>query len=698
MIKQIIRQQNTAVVEALVSAGFDNITARLLCNRGCTTPEEAFAFMNSDKSGLHSPYLMPDIREATEIIRTAIENDEKITVYGDYDVDGITSITILYGYLKSVGARVDYYIPNRIEEGYGINNSAIDKIAANGTSLIITVDTGISAAEEIAYATSLGLKCVVTDHHECKRDENGKDEIPSCPVVNPKRADSKYPFENLAGVGVTFKLIEALSGTENALKYVGFTAIGTIADIMPLKGENRVIVSLGLKSMEKNIPVGIKALMKASGSDEKPLDASTVAYRIAPRLNAAGRIGDPYVAVKLLTATDPTEAEEMASILCEENAQRQKMETEILKDVENRLAAKKINKIIIEKSPHWHNGVIGIVASRLSETYSRPCILFCTDGTTAKGSGRSRQGINIYDLLSASATGLSKFGGHAMAAGLTVKEEDFEAFRKAATEYAEKNISEEALFATEEAECLLSVEDMTLETYDSIKRLEPFGAANPTPAFGLQNIKITDIFPISQGRFARITFSDEEGRSFSALNFSSSAEEMSCSVGDRVNIICTVDENIYRGNRSLSSVIRAMELSDLAFGSEEHKQAEKSKVQYLTFKAQQDTIPDSERITRDDVGVVFKYIKNTLSAKGTDSVKISPLGICRALTRKMGNAFSYLKLRLCLDAMTELQIIDHAFIRAKAVSEDEILSVTANPQRKTSLSDSATFRAAEKQS
>ncbi len=696
MIKQIIKKQNEDHVKLLIDAGIDEITARLLCNRGCETPEEATAFMVSDKSGLHSPALLPDINQAVETILSAVKSNKKITVYGDYDVDGITSISILYGYLRSLGADVNYYIPHRIEEGYGINIAAIDKIAADGTSLIITVDTGISAAEEIAYANSIGIQCVVTDHHECKKDDEGNDDLPKCPVVNPKREDSIYPFADLAGVGVTFKVIEALSDRETALSYVGLTAIGTIADIMPLKGENRVIVSLGLEALNRNLPTGIKALCVAAGSNEKPLDAGTVAFRIAPRLNAAGRIGDPYVAVELLLSDQEEEAAEKSAILCEENALRQKMETDILKDVENRLSAKKTNKIIIEKSPDWHNGVIGIVASKLSEIYSRPCILFCTDGTTAKGSGRSRQGINIFELLTASATGLSKFGGHAMAAGLTVKEEDFEAFERSVTEFAKATVSDELLCATEEAECLLTCADMTLNTYDTLKKLEPFGAANPTPAFGLRNLRISDITPISQGRFSRISFVDKLGNSFSALNFSASPDEMSCTVGDEVNIICTVDENVYRGNRTLSSIIKAMELSDISYGSTAHREYESERVLHTNFINDISPLPEAEKITRDDVGILFKHIKQNLANKASVSGRISPLGICRTLTRKTGTHFGYTKLRLCLDTMAELNLISYSFIRAKAVSEDEILTVTLNPQRKTSLYDSPTFVRAEK--
>jgi single-stranded-DNA-specific exonuclease len=439
------------------------------------------------------------------------------------------------------------------------------------------------------------------------------------------------------------------------------------------------------------MPIGLKALVKASGSDEKPLDAGRIAYRIAPRLNAAGRVGDPYVAVELLISDDPVDAEQKALTLCEDNTLRQQKETEILKDVETRLAQKEIKKIIIEKSPNWHNGIIGIVASKVAETYSRPCILFCTDGETAKGSARSRKGINIYELLSASATGLSKFGGHAMAAGLTVKEEDFEAFKAAATEYADNTVDEECLCAEEEAECVLSCADMTLETYDTVKRLEPFGAANPTPAFALRGVTVEGITPISQGKYTKMTFGDGAGNTFSALSFTFSPDEASCSVGDKVNIICTVDENVYRGVRSLSSVIRAIELSDVSYGSDAHKERKALTDKYSEFKLSSSPAENALTISRDDVGAVYKQIKFALQSKGITSGRLSPLGICRAITRKTAVPFNYAKLRLCLDAMTELQIITHSFIRAKAVSESEVLSVTLNPQRKTSLLDSPTY-------
>lgn len=419
------------VVEISKNFKISPLTAIILYNRGVKEDNDIKTFLSKSLGVMHDPYLMKDMEKATERILLAKERGEKITIYGDYDVDGITSIAILYKHLAEMGISVDYYVPDRMQEGYGVNREALDKIQKKGTSLIITVDTGITAVEESEYAKEIGLDVIITDHHECK------ERIPDVyAAIDPKQKDCPYPFKSLAGVGVVFKLIQALDEQKSlpALmdKYADLLCLGTVADISPLVNENRVIVTEGLKRFKNTKNVGLKALIDVS-TNGKAITTSTIGYTIAPRINASGRLGCASRSVELFLTNDTKKAHELAESLCEENTLRQQTEQKMFKEALDYIEEHpeiKDDKVLIIAHENWHHGIVGIVSSKITEKFYKPSILFAIDGGEAKGSGRSVQGYNLFGSLEQCSDVLEKFGGHELAAGLTIKADRIEEFRK----------------------------------------------------------------------------------------------------------------------------------------------------------------------------------------------------------------------------------------------------------------------------
>ena len=395
------------------------LLAKILLNRNIDTDDKIEKFLYPKLEDLNSPYLFKDMEKAVNRIEKALSGKEKITIYGDYDVDGITSITVLKSFLDEIDANVDYYLPNRLSEGYGLNNLALDKIKENGTQLLITVDCGISAYNEVAYAKSLGMDVIVTDHHECPEI------LPEAiAVIDAKRNDDTYPFNSLAGVGVSFKLVQAVCEklklpAETYLKYLDIVCLGTVADIVPLIEENRVIVKYGLETMKKTKNVGLKALIETSGY--KSIDSSAISFGLAPRMNACGRMGQAEIALKMLLTNDENEAKQIAEKLQVMNRERQEIERIIMQDAVEIIQKKHMENenVIVVGNENWHHGVIGIVASKITEAYYKPSILICFEGEDGKGSGRSIDGFDLHEALSACGEYLLKYGGHEMAIGLT---------------------------------------------------------------------------------------------------------------------------------------------------------------------------------------------------------------------------------------------------------------------------------------
>lgn len=676
MIKWLIKKQDeAAVADIRKQFGFCDAVARVLYNRGLTDRKSIESFFDIDIANLHDPLLLADMEKATSRIKRAVENGEKITVYGDYDVDGITSVVLMYRCLTSLGANVDYYIPDRTEEGYGLNSSALRSIYDSGTSLIVTVDTGTTAVEEIAEAENYGLDVIVTDHHECKPT------LPVCvAVVNPKRPDSVYPYKELAGVGVVFKLVCALIGdsTKAFSLYGDLVSIGTIADIMPLVDENRVLVSLGLDLLRKRPSCGIKALLEASGGYKHgQITASTIAFQVAPRINAAGRIGDPKRSVELLLCEDPEQAASLAEGLCDENRTRRQMEADIIADVEKMLENRNpSDRIIVVGSENWHHGVIGIVASKIVEKYHLPCILVCFDGDRAKGSARSIKDVSMFELLTQSSRHLEKFGGHEMAAGLTLARKDFDGFVRDITAIANEKITDDMMIPVVESECEIPFSEISLDTVHELQRLEPFGTGNPTPNFAFGNVVISDIIAVGAGMHLKLTFS-YSGQDFSAMLFGTTLQDFDFATGDTVDIVFSMSENFFNNRYSLNMSLKRMRLCE----ETEKKEADEEKLYNRFISGEKE---DGIVLTRKEFTAVYRHLhRNYVNARQT---RYMPHALARGFARKGLEGFGFCKLMLCLNILSELGIIEYAY--------NENVNITfRDTQNKKNLADSKTWRA-----
>lgn len=676
MIKWLIKKQDeAAVAEIRKQFGFCDAVARVLYNRGLTDRKSIESFFDIDIANLHDPLLLADMEKATSRIKRAVENGEKITVYGDYDVDGITSVVLMYRCLTSLGANVDYYIPDRTEEGYGLNSSALRSIYDSGTSLIVTVDTGTTAVEEIAEAENYGLDVIVTDHHECKPT------LPVCvAVVNPKRPDSVYPYKELAGVGVVFKLVCALIGdsTKAFSLYGDLVSIGTIADIMPLVDENRVLVSLGLDLLRKRPSCGIKALLEASGGYKHgQITASTIAFQVAPRINAAGRIGDPKRSVELLLCEDPEQAASLAEGLCDENRTRRRMEADIIADVEKMLENRNpSDRIIVVGSENWHHGVIGIVASKIVEKYHLPCILVCFDGDRAKGSARSIKDVSMFELLTQSSRHLEKFGGHEMAAGLTLARKDFDGFVRDITAIANEKITDDMMIPVVESECEIPFSEISLDTVHELQRLEPFGTGNPTPNFAFGNVVISDIIAVGAGMHLKLTFS-YSGQDFSAMLFGTTLQDFDFATGDTVDIVFSMSENFFNNRYSLNMSLKRMRLCE----ETEKKEADEENLYNRFISGDKE---DGIVLTRKEFTAVYRHLhRNYVNARQT---RYMPHALARGFARKGLEGFGFCKLMICLNILSELGIIEYAY--------NENVNITfRDTQNKKNLADSKTWRA-----
>ena len=543
---------------ALALEGYPPLLAAVLAARGMDTPEQADAFLNIGPEALYDPMALRDMDKAVSRIRAAMEADEPVAVFGDYDVDGITSTCLLTDYLRRRGLRCTPYIPDRIREGYGVNAQAVQALADKGVKLIITVDCGITAIQEAALARTLGVDMVITDHHEC-----GGQAIPAaCAVVDPKQPECRYPNPGLAGVGVAFKLVCALEGDFQAplQRYGDLVAIGTVADVMPLAGENRFLVSYGLERLRSAPRAGLRALLAECGALEKEITATTVGFTLAPRINAAGRLGQTMVATRLLLTENDLEADSLAARLCELNRQRQSLEQEIWDEASNRARSQAGESPLVLTSDDWHQGVIGIAASRLSESFHLPTIMIRFDGERGKGSCRSFGGFNLYKALSACSDFLEGFGGHALAAGLTIRRENIERFRAALSEYYRANPTD----GLPELQFDLRVSDprlLTLENVSSLSRLEPCGSANPKPQLCMTGIRLISVLPIGAGRHLRLQV-ERAGVVFDCVYFSCTEDALPVRRGDWIDLAFCPQVNHFRGRDSVQLLVTDIRRSE----------------------------------------------------------------------------------------------------------------------------------------
>ena len=542
---------------ALEQAGFPPLLAALLASRGITSPADARHLIATDFSSLHDPLLMLGMQQVRDRVLRAISSREKVTVYGDYDVDGITSTCLLTDFLRSQGLDCGWYIPDRDTEGYGLNKAALKKLYDEGNTLVVTVDCGITAVEEALYAREIGLDLVITDHHECKDGQ-----IPdACAVIDPKRPGETYPNLELAGVGVAFKLACACSGDTRAMlrKYADLVAVGTIADVMPLLYENRCLVRCGLRKLEENPRSGFSAIMNEPGYAPKKPTASFVSYTLAPRLNAAGRLGKTDRAEMLMLSEDPVEAASLAAELRELNRQRQQIEGEIWKDVRLRLKSTATNVPIVLAAEGWHQGVIGIVASRIADRFAVPAVMISLDGDDGKGSCRSCRGFNIYAALAACSDELEGFGGHMLAAGLNVRRDKIDAFREKLTAYYKTHLPE----PQPDVECDLLICDsslLSLENVQALDNLEPYGSANRSPVFCISGVRLLNAYGVGPEKRHLKYSVDLDGVRFAGIFFSHSKEALGIDNGDLVDVAFTPQVNEYMGTRSIQLSTCAMRL------------------------------------------------------------------------------------------------------------------------------------------
>ena len=661
------------------------ICASLIYTRGYRNAKDASKFLRLDDVSTHSPLLLKNVKKAVERLKKAVENNERIVIYGDYDVDGVTSVTMLYLYLKGLNAQVSYYIPNRIGEGYGLSNDAIELLSAYGVSLIITVDTGITAVDEVAFASSLGIDVIVTDHHECQ--EILPDAVA---VVNPHRSDCDYPFKSLAGVGVIFKVICAYETLVNydesreaeAIKsiyyrYADLAAIGTIADVMPIVDENRMIVKFGLAMIERNQRLGLRALMEASSLGSNPnvrpvgevkpkftkrrkINSTYIGFTIAPRINAAGRISSASRAVELLLSDDPEVAASLAYELCETNYQRQLEENKIAEE-----AYKKIEKdldisnqkVIVVEDDEWMQGVIGIVSSKVTEKYGLPSILVSFDGASigerseldiGKGSGRSIKGFNLVDALAYSKDTLVKFGGHELAAGLSVRRKDIDNFRKKINEYANIVLKDEDLYYTIEADRELTLEDVSLSLAKEISLLEPFGNMNPTPNFILRELRVQRVYLIGSGNHSKFVF-EHNGKTINAVMFHKSYLHLNINENDLVDVLVTLDVNDFNNVESVQMIIQDIKHSEkyLSYFKDENE-LYKSLRKGEKFNEDDGIIP-----TREDFVTVYSFLRREFRS-GNDMM--TEVEMHKKLNVLQDSKIRLAKLKLILEIMNELKI------------------------------------------
>lgn len=539
------------------------LLAKVFLSRGIEEGEYIKTFLNPSMNDLHNPFLLNDMEKAVDRIISAVKSKERIVIFGDYDVDGVTSTAVLYDFLKNCGADVGYYIPDRKEEGYGLSIGAVQKVLDDGASLIVTVDCGITAFEEVKYIIENNVDIIVTDHHECK------EELPEAyALVNPCRHDSLYPFKELAGVGVVFKLVKALTvkmGLEDlSLKYMDLVALGTVADVVTLTDENRIIVKYGLKQINNTSNKGIKALIEVAGAKDKLITAYTIGYVLAPRINAAGRIGDAERAVRLFTTDDENEAIAIAKELNEENIYRQETEQGILCDVlntiENCVDLEK-EKVIVVWGKNWHHGIIGIVASRIIESFHRPCILISVEEGMGKGSGRSIEGFNLFEALTHCSSLLEKFGGHEQAAGLSIKEENINEFRRLINEYADVHLMESDLVPKVKIDVEVTKEDISAESVKELELLAPFGAGNPSPVFAYKNLTVEDIRKVGNDKHIRLKLKDEETY-IDAIGFNRGYLAASYSEEDVIDAACSFEINTWNNIESIQMNLKDLKDND----------------------------------------------------------------------------------------------------------------------------------------
>lgn len=567
---------------------------------------------------LSDPFLLKDMDKAAARITRAVDNMEKIAVYGDYDADGVTSTAMLYSYLETRGADVIFYIPQREGEGYGMNIGAVEYLKEQGVSLIVTVDNGISSVQEVARANELGIDVVVTDHH--RPQEILPDAVA---IVDAYRPDDTSPYKHFSGVGIAFKLLMALEDgagdVEDLLEaYSDLAAIGTIGDIVPLTGENRTLIRAGLERLSQSDRPGVQALLENAGIAGKALTSTNVAFTLVPRINATGRMGAPERAVRLLISGYEEEAEVLSEEICADNEERRRVEAEIAEAAFADIEAKGYMKdrVVVVDGENWHHGVIGIVASRVTERCGKPCMIISRGETEAKGSGRSIEGFSLFEAICACGDLLIKFGGHPMAAGITLKPENIEAFRKRINQYAAEHFPQMPT-QTVTLDCKLNPAALSVSMAQSLTQLEPFGNGNPQPVFGLFNMELSNVTPVGGGGHLRLTL-EKNGAVITAMRFNTKPEELPYHIGDKIDLAVQLEAREFRGQPSLTVIVRDMKFA--AFNTEKNIASLASFEKWQRGEAL--SAEDKNRLYPDRacLAAIYRALR-TVNGKETDQVR-----------------------------------------------------------------------------
>lgn len=629
------------------------LTARLLCLRGQSDLSTAEQFINCNPSCKYDPFLLKDMDKAVDRVKRAIAAKERVCIYGDYDVDGVTATTILYRYLVEKGVPCSYFIPSRLEDGYGLNKRTIEELK-DDAQLIITVDTGITAVEETEYARSLGIDMVITDHHSCR------DVLPdACAVVDPHRPDCEYPFKQLAGVGVVYKLLSALEGDDEVIidKYGDIIAIGTIADVMPIVEENRFVTSRGIKKLQKTDNLGLRALMEKCNmpiGDSKRINSISVGFVLAPRINAAGRIKNAKTAVELLLADDIAKAESLADELCAINKERQATEQKIFEEVQGQIDSCRDSGVFVLNSDGWHQGVIGVVASRITERYGLPSVLFSFDGDIGKGSGRSIKGFSMLEGLKACHDLLEEYGGHELAAGLTIHRKNLQEFKDRLNAYANEKVKSARECNVIEADAEVLGKELTLKQAYEFAKLEPFGLQNPVPLLLLKDAMIVDIVPLAAGKHIRLRLECEGCRtSLEAVYFGMKHSEFQFRVGDNCDVLFNLEVNEFRGVNSAKLYVKKMRSSS----EDEVKRQIQDKYYSAAVDADNfDDLPKNAVPTLNQFRSLFRLLKREVGDKHR---KFSLGYIQRQLKENESKEeYSLCALRLIFDVLNECKLAE----------------------------------------
>ena len=666
-------------VDRLTGAGYPYLVSSVLASRGITTPEEAAAFLERDRDLPYSPFLMKDMDKAAQRVSRALAGGEKIAVFGDYDVDGITATVILVDYLLSRGGDVVHYIPRRIEDGYGLGRDAILSLHGQGVRLLVTVDCGITGVEEVAYADSLGMDVVVTDHHECKEELP-----PACAVVDPHRPGCGYPFKHLAGCGVALKLVLALGGEsrEEALlsRYCTLAAIGTVADVMQMSGENRTIVSRGLASISRSDFIGLHALLHEAGLSDKTVTSVQIVFVLAQRINAAVRMGAAVMAADLLLCTDPHRAEHLARELCALNRERQAVEQEIYSQAVEQIeeTPPQERSALVLASDTWHQGVVGIVASRLSEKYACPSFMIHLSGGTGKGSCRSWGGFNLFAALEACSDLLLGFGGHELAAGFTIDEANIPAFRERMNQYAAEYWVGKAPESVLEIDMELHQPGrVTLQEVEALSALEPYGSGNARPLFCLMGATLLRTQNVGQNRHLKLRLGKGSAQ-FDGIFFSTTSSACGCAEGDRVDAAFYLQVNEFRGNRTMQLQMVDIRPSLLASSREQESLA---LVRQCTGGGTV-SARNARRMlpTREQYVTVWRALEHLVPE---DGLHTAYLPLLRSLSAALGKTDAFLRGAFCLAVFQERGLLD------VSAQGDSVTLHLAGKDKKVHLEDSA---------